>query len=210
MNTDDGQDHPGGNRLLEFLAATYGTRDLANIDPMGWAGLKAPLRSRTRTVNLSAAFEGSAAAFDQLSKAGIPIRLSVRDLVSDNLSRLNPLQNRAKDRDQGLDPRTDFELSQGLINVIAVAEPMNTMPQAVGLVTNGLPKAYAELKKQQITDLAKELGITPRNADIVAHIPPSTKPDTRQIPILKEVVNGFHGQEVCALFSQSIWRFNFR
>jgi hypothetical protein len=188
------------NRLLEYMAAVYKTRDLANVDAMGMAGPKAPLRSRQKTVNLSATFEGSAAAFDELTKAGIPIRMTVGQLVDGNLKRLSPNREKARDRDQGLNPFNDFDLNGALVNTIALAEPLNTMSQAVGLVTNGLPKAYAETKKQQIEELSKELGIVPRNADIVAHIPPGTRPDARQIPILKEIVNGFHGNHVTKTF----------
>lgn len=91
-----------------------------------------------------------------------------------------------------------YDLSGALINSISVANPLNMFTQGVGIVTNGLPGAYNAMKEQQVGDLTKELGITPPSAGIIAHIPPSETgiPDTRQIPIVKEVVNGFHGVEV--------------
>ena len=83
--------------VLEYMAAIYKTRDLANVDAMGMAGVKAPLRSRQKTLNLMAAFEGSAAAFDELAKAGIPIRMTVSQLVDGNLKRLAPNREKARD-----------------------------------------------------------------------------------------------------------------
>ena len=189
--------------LLEHLARVYGTRDLANVDPLYGMGKKAPDRSRTRTINVRMVFEGTSASFDDFVLRGIPIRMTLAQALEGRLnSTLAPNRLLEKDAAQELDPKTSFDPSTALVSSISLALPLNTLPQGVGIVTNGLPTVYDAMKREQTEDLAKELGVKPRNVNIVAHIPTSETglPDTRQIPILKEVINGFHGLEVSKTF----------
>jgi len=97
------------------------------------------------------------------------------------------------------------------INNVSLAEPLNTLPLGVAIVSSTLPPVYAEMKKKQAKELYEELKVEAPNADILAHIPVSTdgKPDLRQIPVLKEVINAFHAAEVCRTFggitSEDLW-----
>lgn len=203
----------GTGALFEYLCSIFQTRDLANVDPIAHFGPKAYARSRTRTIAIPIAFEGSAAAFDGIVKDGGHIRMTVAQMLDGNVKRLLPHVQRAKDADQGVTVNM-YNPENAFINNISLADPLNTLPQGVGIVTNGLPSAYAKLREEQTEDLIKELGVKPRNTNIIAHIPsntePGAKPDAKQIPVLKEVINGYHGVEVTRTFggitSQHLWR----
>ena len=115
------------------------------------------------------------------------------------------------DKKQGISPDL-HDLNAVFINSVSLADPLNTLPLAVGIVSSMVPPVYAEMKKKQTEELANELEQEAVHADMVAHIPVSLngKPDLRQIPVLTEVINTFHASEICRTFggitSEDLWR----
>jgi len=134
---------------------------------------------------------------------------TVPDYHCAELQGLFPHKDRAKDTAQRVKPH-DYDLHGVLINSVTLKMPHNTLSQSVGIKTSTLPPVYRQLKRSQTEDLAAELGLEMGDPDIVAHIPVSDKPDERPIPILQEVVNGFHATEVARTFggvtSQHMWK----
>jgi hypothetical protein len=78
----------------------------------------------------------------------------------------------------------------------------NTLPIGVGLGTNALPEIYAKLSRQQIDDLATEMGLPKRKEHLIVHIPGKQMvADNGMIHhILKENVNSYHGNDVCKTY----------
>ncbi len=190
--------------LVDCLVELYQTSDLAHVDPFSaFTGyLKAPPRARTCTRTVPMTFEGSAAGFQKMVEGGFPVRMTVRQALGDTaktLENLRPYASKNLDGPQEL-TRFSFDMDAVLINSVMLAEPLNTTTQSVGIRTSTLPFVYAEMKAKQSEDLAFELGVDPLHPDVVAHIPVGETPDMRQIPVLKEVVNGFHSSEVCKTF----------
>lgn len=198
-------------QLVHFLCAQFKVTNpdaLIHVDPLGRDEyVKGYELTRTRTLTLSVSFNGSAMRFQALKNKGVPIRLTVEDLLGGKLQYLYPDEERALDRRQGVTPR-DFDVDAVLVNAMGIAEPDNTIPFAVGVYTNGIPEAYGELKQKQVQELSEKLGIPLPANHIYAQIPTNCggpKNDEarfaqmlrdRSIPLLNEVINGYHGEEV--------------
>lgn len=194
------------NRLAKYIASQCGTnniRELQHIDSLHInGGLKAPSRARTKTTSISVSFEGSAAGFDVCVENGYPIKMSVAEMLSGNLKKLYPNRLMAKDRDQGVKPES-YDPTNAFMTSISLARPLNTLPFEIGIGTNGIPAAYEEERQENIKELSKAFGQKPRNTSITAHVPssaPNAEPDERSIPLLKSVVNSYHGEEVVKTF----------
>lgn len=91
----------GNTSLLEYIASVYGTRDLANVDPLHGMGKNAAERARTRTLNVPMTFEGSPSTFDDLISRGIPIRMSLLQALDGKMNKLIPNAQMLKDTEQG-------------------------------------------------------------------------------------------------------------
>ena len=194
-----------GAHLINYLCGVYQVppHELVKLNPMAAVGYEGYTRCRERVIPIQCAFEFSAISADNDARHGRKIRMSVGEMIDGKLGRLLPRKNDTKDSAQGLRPR-DFDYSSALVNSIVIGDSLNTLPQGVGLETNGLPAAYLEIKKKQVEDLADALGIKPDNPNIVAHIPSSSGanalPDTHKIPLLQEIPNSLHGSEVVRTF----------
>jgi len=193
------------NALLKFLAQHYqlnNANDLIYFDPLAFDGLKSFTRARERIKTIPVEFEGSAAGFDSIA-GKYPVRMTIAQMLDGNIKSLLPRPQKAKDRDQGVVPGM-YNIDEVYINSILLASPLNTMPFGVAVCTNGVPKSYENERRQQIKDLEKQLDIPAGvDTDKTAHIPPSppgSKPDTRPIKLLNEVVNGYHAKEVTKTF----------
>jgi hypothetical protein len=200
----------------------FGVLDVVHMDPLkAFSGRRqsAPrARSATRTINMT--FAGSAAAFQYAVDNGYRVRLSIAqalgatglqqptDYNCKELKGLYPHADRSRDTAQKVSPK-DYDLHHVIINSVSLVMPHNSMSQSVGIKTSTLPPVYASLKRRQTEDLAADLKLEMGDPDIVAHIPVSDKPDHRPIPILVEVVNGFHAGEVASTFggitAQHMW-----
>ena len=178
--------------------------DLTKIDALSAEGRTACHRSRTRTIRIPMAFEGSPAAFDKLVEQGIPIRLSVRQAIGGDLKRLLPRPNSGKDKQQKVGPMSYadvehntvmgereraramffcffffFSFVSGHIHSIQLDMPVSTFPVSFGIATNGLPSAYRETLNVQRKELEKIFDATPRDTEILRHMPP-TPPELMQ------------------------------
>jgi hypothetical protein len=198
--------------LLEYLSRVCNTRQLASADPLvAFPGyIKAPPRARVNTRVIPMRWEGSAAGFQHDLDEGRLPRISIAEALKEKpkaLAGLRPHKN-PHDGVQGVTP-ADHDLDTVLINSVSLADPLNTMSQSIGIVTSTLPAVYAQLKRRQTEELAEELGVPIIHPDVVAHIPVGDKPDSESIPILKEVVNGYHASAVCRTFggitARHIW-----
>ena len=188
----------GYPRILDFLCYTYKTNDLVNLDPLAIGLRKADERARARTLVLPTFFEGSAAEFQAVVASGGRVKVSVAEMLNGDLSRIAPRANKFKDKIQGV-LRGDYDIDACLVNSVTLHTPKSSLVFGVGIGSNVLPEAYKEIREKQVADLTKELGVKPSNIHIIAHIPPRSE-DARQIPILKESVNAFHGSEVTRTF----------
>jgi hypothetical protein len=203
--------------LLEWLRNRYQTKDLVHVDPMACfpGHSAAPPRARCNVRVIPMRFEGCAAGFQLAADGGFQAKMTLADALGGMgpkvLKSLQPHRNPALDKKQGTSPE-QHSLQHVYINNVSLAEPLNTLPLGVAIVSSTLPPVYSEMKKKQAQELYEELKVEAPNADILAHIPVSTdgKPDLRQIPVLKEVINAFHATEVCRTFggitSEDLWR----
>jgi len=202
--------------LLDWLCRRYQTNDLVHVDPMScFQGTPAHSRSRVNVRVVPMRFEGTAAGFQLAMDNGFPARMTLVDALGGLgpkvLKAMRPHANVALDKKQKISPE-QHNLDTVFINSVSLAEPLNTLPLSVGIISSTLPPVYASMKQQQTKELMAELGVEPVNADVLAHIPVSTdgKPDLKQIPVLKEVINAFHASEVCRTFggmtSEDLWR----
>lgn len=202
--------------LLGWLCNRYQTKDLVNVDPMScFEGASAPERARVSVRPIPLTFEGSAAEFQYAADNGFPARISLADALGGMGPRTTktmlPHGRPGLDKKQGISPDL-HDLDAVFINSVSLADPLNTLPMPVGIVSSMVPPVYAEMKKKQAEELATELKQEAVHPDMVAHIPVSLdgKPDLRQIPVLKEVVNTFHASEICRTFggitSEDLWR----
>ena len=175
--------------FLSWLSNLCGTRDFERLDPLSiFPGyIQAPPRGRVNTRIVPMTFEGSAAGFQYSADHGFRARLTIADALEGRpkaLAGLRPHAQRALDAQQGVTP-LDHDMEGVLINSVMLMEPHNTLSQSVGIMTSTLPAVYAQLKRRQTEELSAELGVTPVHPDVVAHIPPSEKPDTVPVPVLK-------------------------
>ena len=191
--------------LMGWLVSRYGS-DLVHVDPLkGFRGVAAPSRAKTSIRVIPMAFVGSAAGFQLAVDNGFPVKMTLSEALS-GMSGPPPGSVVKALLPHGLRVSADspdmHNLGAVFINSVTLAEPLNTTPLPVAIVSSTLPPVYAEMKKKQAKELYEELKQEPPNADILAHIPVSThgKPDLRQIPVLKEVINAFHATEVCNTF----------
>lgn len=213
------------NQLVHFLCKRFGLSNpqaLVHLDPLGRDEyIKGYELTRVKMLTLKLSFQGSAMRFQALKNKGVPIRLTVEDVLQDKLQYLYPDEERALDRRQGVTPR-DFDVDGVLVNSMGIMEPDNSIPMAVGVYTNGIPDAYNELKQKQVEELGEKLGIKLPSNHIYAQIPSNcggSKNDEaqfaqmlrdRSIPLLNEVVNGYHGEEVArcvgSLGAKHMWK----
>lgn len=214
-----------GKQLVHFLCQRFGLSHpnaLVHLDPLGRDEyIKGYELARTKMLTLKVSFQGSAMRFQALKNKGVPIRMTVDDLLDGNLQYLYPDEERALDRKQGVTPR-DFDVDAVLVNSMGIMEPDNSIPFAVGIYTNGIPDAYNELKQKQVAELGEKLGIKLPANHIYAQIPTNCggpKNDEaqfaqmlrdRSIPLLNEVINGYHGEEVTrcvgSLCANHMWK----
>jgi|WetSurMetagenome_2_1015567.scaffolds.fasta_scaffold00597_14 hypothetical protein len=200
--------------LLGWLCQRYQTSDLVHVDPMAcFPGQSAPARARVNVRVIPMSFAYCAAGFQIMADNGFLAKMSLAEALGGvpRASRaMRPHKNPALDKKQALSPE-HYGLDAVFINSVSLAEPLNTLPMPVAVASSVVPPVYADMKRQQTQELADELKQETIHADMVCHIPPSTdgKPDMRQIPVLKEVVNVFHSSEVCRTFggitSEDLW-----
>ena len=67
----------------------------------------------------------------------------------------------------------------GHIHSIQLDMPVSTFPVSFGIATNGLPAAYRETLNTQRAELEKIFDATPRDTEILRHMPP-TPPELLQ------------------------------
>jgi len=173
-------------------------------------GIPAYELARTRTVTIPGYISGSALRFHALAEKGIPIRVTLADLVKANepgisqerrLARLNtllPHKILALDKVQGVSPE-NYDMTRVLVNSIVLSMPKSTMPMGVGISTDAIPPSYHKIAMKQAEDMAKQMGMPMRNKHVIAHIPAGSQ-DIRQIPLLAKGSNAIHGKEITSTF----------
>jgi len=79
------------------------------------------------------------------------------DLTSSVPQALLPHKKPALDNKQGISP-AQHNLGAVFINSVSLADPLNTLPLPVAIVSSMVPPVYAEMKKKQAKELADEIG----------------------------------------------------